>query len=139
MRLAIRTRLPQTVNRSAPLTARPGRPSYGPGQRLVQGTPCGVRTKPAGVQATTALVSGEVQGAVGFYAHTLDLQVKGKHMESVVQFSHAPGEVEVVSDKAAGDITFPKDFKGKKFGSTGLGSSTDFLTRYLAVNDGCRQ
>lgn len=93
-------------------------------------------TEPAGVQAETALVSGQVQGAVGFYDHTLDLQTKGKHVESVVQFSRAPGEVEVVSEKAAGDITSPKDFKGRKLGITGLGSSTDFLTKYLAVKNG---
>ncbi|MFJ9540256.1 ABC transporter substrate-binding protein [Streptomyces sp. NPDC101225] len=93
-------------------------------------------SEPAGVQAETALVSGQVQGAVGFYDHTLDLQTKGKSVESVVQFSHAPGEVEIVSDKAKGDITSPKDFKGKKLGITGLGSSTDFLTKYLAVKNG---
>ncbi|MGK5695414.1 ABC transporter substrate-binding protein [Streptomyces sp. URMC 128] len=93
-------------------------------------------SEPAGVQAETALVSGQVQGAVGFYDHTLDLQTKGKQVESVVQFSRAPGEVEIVSSKAAGDITSPKDFKGKKLGITGLGSSTDFLTKYLAVKNG---
>jgi NitT/TauT family transport system substrate-binding protein len=93
-------------------------------------------SEPAGVQAETALVSGQVQGAVGFYDHTLDLQTKGKQVESVVQFSRAPGEVEIVSTKAAGDITSPKDFKGKKLGITGLGSSTDFLTKYLAVKNG---
>ncbi|MGP9018059.1 ABC transporter substrate-binding protein [Streptomyces sp. BR1] len=95
-------------------------------------------SEPAGVQAETALISGDVQGAVGFYDHTLDLQAKGKQVESVVQFSHAPGEVEVVSTKAAGDIASPKDFKGKKLGVTGLGSSTDFLTKYLAVRDGVK-
>ncbi|MEU9119818.1 ABC transporter substrate-binding protein [Streptomyces sp. NPDC048506] len=93
-------------------------------------------TEPAGVQATTSLVSGDVQGVVGFYDHTLDLQVKGKQVESVVQFAHAPGEVEVVSNKAAGELTSAKDFKGKKLGVTGLGSSTDFLTKYLAVKNG---
>ncbi|MFF9159922.1 ABC transporter substrate-binding protein [Streptomyces longwoodensis] len=93
-------------------------------------------SEPAGVQAETALVSGQVQGAVGFYDHTLDLQVKGKEVESVVQFSHAPGEVEVVSTKRADDISSPKDFKGRKLGVTGLGSSTDFLTKYLAVKNG---
>jgi NitT/TauT family transport system substrate-binding protein len=93
-------------------------------------------TEPAGVQATTALIAGDVQGAVGFYDHTLDLQTKGKQVESVVQFASAPGEVEVVSSQAAGDITSPKDFRGKKLGVTGLGSSTDFLTKYLAVDHG---
>jgi NitT/TauT family transport system substrate-binding protein len=93
-------------------------------------------SEPAGVQAETALVSGQVQGAVGFYDHTLDLQTKDKAVESVVQFSHAPGEVEIVSSKAEGDIKSPKDFKGKNLGITSLGSSTDFLTKYLAVKNG---
>ncbi|TMU99666.1 MULTISPECIES: ABC transporter substrate-binding protein [unclassified Streptomyces] len=93
-------------------------------------------TEPAGVQATTSLVAGDVQGVVGFYDHTLDLQVKGKQVQSVVQLAQAPGEVEVVSNKAAGELKSPKDFKGKKLGVTGLGSSTDFLTKYLAVDSG---
>ncbi|MEU8707017.1 ABC transporter substrate-binding protein [Streptomyces sp. NPDC048565] len=93
-------------------------------------------TEPAGVQATTSLVSGDVQGVVGFYDHTLDLQVKGKEVESVVQLSHTSGEVEVVSNAAADEIKSPKDFSGKKLGVTGLGSSTDFLTKYLAVKNG---
>ncbi len=100
----------------------------------------GVRVKllsePAGVQATTSLVSGDVQGVVGFYDHTLDLQAKGKQVESVVQLAQTPGEVEVVSTQAASGIASPKDFKGKKLGVTGLGSSTDFLTKYLAVKNG---
>ncbi|MFD7706052.1 ABC transporter substrate-binding protein [Streptomyces sp. NPDC059785] len=95
-------------------------------------------SEPAGVQAETALVSGQVQGAVGFYDHTLDLQTKGKHVESVVQFSHAPGEVEIVGTRRADDITSPGDFAGRKLGVTGLGSSTDFLTKYLAVKNGVK-
>ncbi|GAA2305599.1 ABC transporter substrate-binding protein [Streptomyces violaceusniger] len=95
-------------------------------------------TEPAGVQATTSLVAGDVQGVVGFYDHTLDLQVKGKQVESVVQLAQAPGEVEVVSNKAAGELKSPEDFKGKKLGVTGLGSSTDFLTKYLAVDSGVK-
>lgn len=75
---------------------------------------------------------------MGFYDHTLDLQVKGKQVESVVQFSQAPGEVEIVSDKAAGEVRSAKDFKGKKLGVTGIGSSTDFLTKYLAVSNGVK-
>ncbi|MBU3868065.1 ABC transporter substrate-binding protein [Streptomyces sp. 4503] len=95
-------------------------------------------TEPAGVQATTSLIAGDVQGVVGFYDHTLDLQVKGKQVESVVQLAQAPGEVEVVSNKAADEMASPKDFKGKKLGVTGLGSSTDFLTKYLAVDGGVK-
>ncbi|WP_225101120.1 ABC transporter substrate-binding protein [Streptomyces sp. CoH27] len=94
--------------------------------------------EPAGVEAHDQLLSGQVQGVVGFYDHTLDLQAKGKAVESVVQFAEAPGEVEVVSDREADAITSPRDFKGKKLGVTGIGSSTDFLTRYLAVKNGVK-
>ncbi len=93
-------------------------------------------TEPAGIDATTSLVAGSVQGVVGFYDHTLDLQTKGKEVESVVQLAQTPGEVEIVSNKSAADITSPKDFAGKKLGVTGLGSSTDFLTKYLGVHSG---
>jgi NitT/TauT family transport system substrate-binding protein len=93
-------------------------------------------SEPAGIDATTSLVAGNVQGVVGFYDHTLDLQTKGKSVESVVQLAQTPGEVEIVSNKAAGDLKSPKDFAGKKLGVTGLGSSTDFLTKYLGVHDG---
>lgn len=95
-------------------------------------------SEPAGVQATTALVSGDVQGVVGFYDHTLDLQAKGKRVQSVVQLARTPGEVEIVSTKAAAHVTSPRDFKGRKLGVTGLGSSTDFLTKYLAVKNGVK-
>ena len=49
-------------------------------------------SEPAGVNAETEMLSGAAQGAVGFYDHTIDLQARGKYTESVVQFSHAPGE-----------------------------------------------
>ncbi|TXS04562.1 ABC transporter substrate-binding protein [Streptomyces sp. col6] len=93
-------------------------------------------SEPAGIDATTSLVAGNVQGVVGFYDHTLDLQTKGKSVESVVQLAQTPGEVEIVSNKAADGLKSPKDFAGKKLGVTGLGSSTDFLTKYLGVHDG---
>src|SRR2546421_10976279 len=47
--------------------------------------------EPAGVDAETQMLSGNVDGVVGFYDHNVDLQGKGKSTESVVQFSHVPG------------------------------------------------
>lgn len=90
----------------------------------------------AGVDAENELIAGGVQGVVGFYDHTIDLQAKGKYIESVVQFSHTPGEVELISSKLADKIKTPADFGGKTLGVTGLGSSTNFLTQYLAVSHG---
>lgn len=91
----------------------------------------------AGVEAENELLAGAVQGVVGFYDHTVDLQSKGKFIQSIVQFSQAPGEVELVSAQHP-DIQSPADFKGKTLGVTGLGSSTDFLTQYLAVRNGLK-
>ncbi|ANL57317.1 MULTISPECIES: ABC transporter substrate-binding protein [Rhizobium] len=93
--------------------------------------------EPAGVDAENEMLSGAVQGVVGFYDHCIDLQGKGKFVESVVQFSQAPGEVELVSSKHP-EIKSPADFKGKNLGVTGLGSSTNFLTQYLAVKNGLK-
>ncbi|GAC1043917.1 ABC transporter substrate-binding protein [Rhizobium sp. No.120] len=89
----------------------------------------------AGVDAENQLLAGAVQGVVGFYDHCVDLQAKGKFIKSVVQFSQAPGEVELVSAKYP-DIKSFADLKGKRAGVTGLGSSTNFLTLYMASKAG---
>lgn len=91
--------------------------------------------EPAGVDAELELLAGSVQGVVGFYDHCVDLQTKGKIVQSVVQFSQAPGEVELVSTRHP-EIKSFADMKGKTLGVTGLGSSTNFLTLYLAAKAG---
>ena len=93
--------------------------------------------EPSGVDAENELLAGAVQGVVGFYDHCIDLQAKGKFVESVVQFSQAPGEVELVSSKHP-EIKSPANFKGLNLGVTGLGSSTNFLTQFLAVKNGVK-
>jgi NitT/TauT family transport system substrate-binding protein len=101
-----------------------------------QGLQVQLLTEPAGAQAENVLISGDVQGVVGFYDHTVDLQTKGKCVESVVQLADVPGEVEVVAAGKAAQITSPAAFRGKKLGVTSPGSSTDFLTQYLATKNG---
>ena len=91
--------------------------------------------EPSGVDAEDEMLAGAVQGVVGFYDHCVDLQSKGKFAESVVQFSQAPGEVELVSTKHP-EIKSFADLKGKSAGVTGLGSSTNFLTMYLEIKNG---
>jgi NitT/TauT family transport system substrate-binding protein len=91
----------------------------------------------AGVDAENELLAGAVQAVVGFYDHCVDLQAKGKFVESVVQLSQAPGEVELVSSKYP-DVKSMADLKGKTLGVTGLGSSTNFLTQYLMVKNGVK-
>jgi NitT/TauT family transport system substrate-binding protein len=89
-------------------------------------------SQPAGVDAENELLAGAVQAVVGFYDHTIDLQTKGKDTKAIVVFGQVPGEVEMVSTKAADTLKSMADVKGKTLGVTGLGSSTSFLTQYLA-------
>ena len=103
-----------------------------------QGLDVQLSDEPAGVDAEDAMLAGQVDAVVGFYDHNIDLQSKGKQTESVVQFSQAPGEVELVRADLADMVRSPADFKGRKLGVTGLGSSTNFLTRYLAVRNGLK-
>ncbi|AVA26148.1 ABC transporter substrate-binding protein [Rhizobium sp. NXC24] len=91
----------------------------------------------AGVDAENQLLAGAVQGVIGSYDHCVDLQSKGKFVESVVQLQQVPGEVELVSTKHP-EIKSPADFKGKALGVTGLGSSTNFLTLYMASKAGLK-
>jgi len=98
-----------------------------------------LQSQPAGVDAENQLIAGAVQGVVGFYDHTIDLQSKGKEIQAIAVFCKVPGEAEVVSTKAlAAGFKSISDAKGKNYtlGVTGLGSSTDFLTRYLAERGG---
>ncbi len=103
-----------------------------------QGLDVEMTDEPAGVEAEDAMLAGEVDGVVGFYDHNVDLQSKGKSTEAVFMMLRAPGEVELCSSKKADKIKSPADWKGANLGVTGLGSSTNFLTQYLAVKNGLK-
>jgi len=92
----------------------------------------------SGINAEDELLTGGVQGVVGFYDHTIDLQAKGKFVQAVVQFSQAPGEAEIVSSKVPDAVRSPADFKGRALGVTGLGSSTHLLSQYLVASHGLK-
>ena len=93
-------------------------------------------SQPAGVDAENELLAGAVQAVVGFYDHTIDLQTKGKDVKAIVVFGQVPGEVEMVSTKSDETIKSMADVKGKTLAVTGLGSSTSFLTQFLAGQHG---
>jgi NitT/TauT family transport system substrate-binding protein len=94
-----------------------------------------LKTEPSGASAENVMLAGKVDGVVGFYDHAITLQAQGKCVESVVQLAKVPGEAEVVATKAAG-VGSAADFAGKKLGVTSPGSSTDYLTQYLATKNG---
>ncbi|WP_035055523.1 ABC transporter substrate-binding protein [Andreprevotia chitinilytica] len=113
----------------------PAKLAEGLGYFKAEGLDVELLNETSGVDAENELLAGAVQAVVGFYDHCVDLQAKGKTVESVVQFADAPGEVEMVSTKHP-EIKSMADVKGKSLGVTGLGSSTNFLTQYLAVKAG---
>ena len=92
----------------------------------------------SGISATDALLAGAAQGVIGAYDHTIDLQAKGKSVTSIVQFTISPGEAELVATRHAATVHSPADFSGRPVGVTGLGSSTSFLTQYLASIHGVK-
>jgi len=95
-----------------------------------------LQSQQAGVSAENQLVAGAVQAVVGFYDHSIDLQSKGKSIESIVQFGLVPGAMIMVRSDEAGTIKSFADLKGKTVGVTALGSSSSFLAQYLAKKGG---
>jgi NitT/TauT family transport system substrate-binding protein len=113
----------------------PAKLAEGLGYFKAEGLEVELLNEGSGVDAENEMLAGAVQGVVGFYDHCVDLQTKGKYIQSIVQLSHAPGEVELVSSKYPG-VKSMADLKGKSMGVTGLGSSTNFLTQFLMVKAG---
>ncbi|MFT4068017.1 ABC transporter substrate-binding protein [Paraburkholderia sp.] len=93
-------------------------------------------SQPTGIDGENEMLAGAVQGVVGFYDHTIDLQARGKEVKTIVVFSQVPGEVQLVAAQSASSIRSMADVRGKTLGVTGLGSSTSFLTQYLAQRAG---
>ncbi|MEX3937015.1 ABC transporter substrate-binding protein [Paraburkholderia phymatum] len=97
-----------------------------------------LQSQQAGVDAENELLAGAAQAVVGFYDHSIDLQAKGKDIESIVVFGLVPGSMEMVRTDAAASIRNMGDIKGKTLGVTGLGSSSAFLGQYLASRYGLK-
>jgi NitT/TauT family transport system substrate-binding protein len=89
---------------------------------------------PAGVEEADALVAGQIDAAMGYYNHTIDLAGKGKATECVVQIGLTPGHAILVPTNSS--IKTLADMKGKVMGITGTGSSTDFELQYLGLRNG---
>ncbi|WP_347558888.1 ABC transporter substrate-binding protein [Robbsia sp. KACC 23696] len=93
-----------------------------------------ILSQQAGIDSTTELLSDAVQGAAGFYDHTIDLQTRGVGLVSLVVFAQSAGLVELASART--DLHSMSGIAGKQLGVTGLGSSTYFITRYIASRAG---
>src|SRR6266849_6522923 len=89
---------------------------------------------PAGIEEADALVASQIDAAMGYYNHTIDLAGKGKATECVVQIGLTPGHAILVPTNSS--IKSLADLKGKVMGITGTGSSTDFEMQYLGIRNG---
>jgi NitT/TauT family transport system substrate-binding protein len=90
----------------------------------------------SGQGSETEVVAGNVDAGSGSYSHTIELQPKGKNIETICQFGIAPGEAEMVASSKAGSITKVSDLKGKNLGVTDIGSGTQTLTQALLGKQG---
>jgi len=97
-----------------------------------------LQSQQAGVDAENELLAGAVQGVVGYYDHSIDLQSKGKEVQSIVQLLVVPGGMEMVRSDLATQVRSMADLKGRTLGVTGLGSSSSFLAQYLASRNGLK-
>jgi NitT/TauT family transport system substrate-binding protein len=89
---------------------------------------------PAGIDTSTELVAGAIQGAVGYYDHTITLQSRGMDVQSVIVLAQSAGLIELArSDSTMRTLA---DARGRRLGVTGFGSSTYVLTRYLVERAG---
>ena len=103
-----------------------------------EGLDVDLQSQQAGVDAENELVAGAAQAVVGFYDHSIDLQAKGKEVESIVVFGLVPGSMEMVRSDMANQIRSMGDLKGKTLGVTGLGSSSAFIGQFLAARYGLK-
>jgi NitT/TauT family transport system substrate-binding protein len=93
-----------------------------------------VMSSPAGIDTSTELVAGAIQGAVGYYDHTIGLQSRGMDVQSVIVLGQSAGLIELA--RSASDMRSMADARGRRLGVTGFGSSTYYVTRYLTARAG---
>ncbi|WP_373864501.1 ABC transporter substrate-binding protein [Paraburkholderia unamae] len=103
-----------------------------------EGLDVDLQSQQAGVDAENELVAGAAQAVVGFYDHSIDLQAKGKEIETIVLFGLVPGSMEMVRSDMSTQIRNMGDLKGKTLGVTGLGSSSAFIGQFLAARYGLK-
>jgi NitT/TauT family transport system substrate-binding protein len=92
-----------------------------------------------GVNQENEMLAGHLEGVVGFMDHAYTLQLKGKCVQSVVQFANTPLEKVMLSSKDATTVKTMADLKGKKVGFTSKGSSTNALINSLMAKAGVKE
>ncbi len=89
-----------------------------------------------GSKALQALIGGSVDGTVGFYDHTIQMQAQGKEISCVFLLNDIPGVLIGVRKALTDKVKTGADLKGLKLGITAPGSSTDTMARYHIKKSG---
>jgi len=89
-----------------------------------------------GAKALEALVGGSAEVTAGAFDHTIQMQAKNQEIVGVVLFGRHPTFALAVRSDKASAYRDPKDLKGMKVGVTSLGSQTQFMVEYIAIQAG---
>jgi NitT/TauT family transport system substrate-binding protein len=88
------------------------------------------------LEALEALVGGSAEVTAGAFDHTIQMQAKNQMIVGVVLFGRHPTFALAVRSEKASAYHDPKDLKGMSVGVTSLGSQTQFMVEYLAIQAG---
>lgn len=85
----------------------------------------------AGSKSVEALVAGNVELVIGAYEHTLLMQHRGVHIQSLVLLARTHGLVIALSKEHAAKYRSPQDLKGLRIGVSAPGSTTALVLEVL--------
>src|SRR5258708_6627282 len=89
-----------------------------------------------GARAFEALVGGSAEVTAGAFDHTIQMQAKNQEIVGIVRFGGHPSFALAVRNEKASTYRDARDLKGMKVGVTALGSQTQFMVEYLAIQAG---
>ncbi|WP_225121397.1 ABC transporter substrate-binding protein [Bradyrhizobium sp. BRP22] len=89
-----------------------------------------------GSDTLTAVLSGSVDVATGYFDHCVEIAARKQALQSFVVFDRYPGEVVIVSPVHRAEIGSFSDLAGKTVGVTAPGSTSDFFLKFLLKKSG---
>lgn len=89
-----------------------------------------------GARALEALVGGSAEVTAGAFDHTIQMQAKNQEIVGIVLFGRHPSFALAVRNEKASTYRDTRDLRGMKVGVTSLGSQTQFMVEYLAIQAG---
>ena len=91
-----------------------------------------------GARSLQALVGGSADVVAGAYEHTINMQSKNQHIQSVVLMGRAPQIAMGVSTRALPAYRTIADLRGKKIGVSAPGSSTNMVANLVLSRAGVK-